>query len=115
MRAFAEAYPEESIVQKVVGQIPWGHNLKIIEMIKDPAQRGTSRKPLSTAGAAMCFLQIESGLYARQGEAVTNFDRTLPKPQSDLAQQLIKDPYNFDFLTISDDAHERELELIPSF
>jgi len=117
MRAFAEAYPEESIVQQVVGQIPWGHNLKIIEMIKDPAQRiwyiqktlehGWSRNVL--------VLQIESGLYARQGEAVTNFDRTLPKPQSDLAQQLIKDPYNFDFLTISDDAHERELELTPSF
>jgi predicted nuclease of restriction endonuclease-like (RecB) superfamily len=89
MRAFAEAYPEESIVQQVVGQIPWGHNLKIIEMIKDPTQRlwyiqktlehGWSRNVL--------VLQIESGLYARQGEAVTNFDRTLPKPQSDLAQQ----------------------------
>jgi len=112
MRAFAEAYPEESIVQQVVGQIPWSHNLKIIEMIKDPTQRiwyiqktiehGWSRNVL--------VLQIESGLYARQGEAVTNFDRTLPKPQSDLAQQVIKDPYNFDFLTISDDAHERELE-----
>lgn len=56
------------------------------------------------------MLQIESDLYKRQGGAITNFERTLPKPQSDLTQQLIKDPYNFDFLTIADDAQERELE-----
>ncbi len=112
MRAFAEAYPEEAIVQQVVGQIPWGHNLKIIEMIKDPTQRlWYIQKTLEHGWSRnILVLQIESGLYTRQGEAVTNFDRTLPKPQSDLAQQLIKDPYNFDFLTITDDAHERELE-----
>ena len=55
-------------------------------------------------------MQIESSLYRRQGKATTNFQTTLPKPQSDLAQQLLKDPYNFDFLTLSKDAHERELE-----
>jgi predicted nuclease of restriction endonuclease-like (RecB) superfamily len=55
-------------------------------------------------------LQIESGLYRRQGRALTNFEQTLPKPQSDLAQQLLKDPYNFDFLTLAEDAHEREME-----
>jgi predicted nuclease of restriction endonuclease-like (RecB) superfamily len=54
--------------------------------------------------------QIDSGLYARQGHAITNFDRTLPPAQSDLAQQLLKDPYNFDFLTLSAEAHERDLE-----
>ena len=112
MRAFAEAYPEEAIVQQAAAQIPWFHNCILIDKVKDPTQRlwyiqktldhGWSRNVL--------VLQIESGLYARQGEAVTNFDRTLPKPQSDLAQELIKDPYNFDFLTITDDAHERELE-----
>jgi predicted nuclease of restriction endonuclease-like (RecB) superfamily len=55
-------------------------------------------------------LQIESGLYRRQGKATTNFQATLPKPQSDLAQQVIKDPYNFDFLTLTNEAQERDLE-----
>ncbi len=55
-------------------------------------------------------LHIEAGLHRRQGKALTNFQRTLPAPQSDLAQQLLKDPYNFDFLTLTQDAHERDLE-----
>jgi predicted nuclease of restriction endonuclease-like (RecB) superfamily len=55
-------------------------------------------------------LQIESGLYRRQGKAVTNFQTTLPKSQSDLAQELLKDPYNFDFLTLTTEAQERDLE-----
>jgi predicted nuclease of restriction endonuclease-like (RecB) superfamily len=54
--------------------------------------------------------QIEGGLYRRQGQAVTNFDRTLPAPRSDLARQLLKDPYAFDFLSRGDDARERELQ-----
>ncbi len=54
--------------------------------------------------------QIESGLYQREGQAVTNFAETLPAPQSDLTQELIKDPYNFDFLTLTEDYNERELE-----
>jgi predicted nuclease of restriction endonuclease-like (RecB) superfamily len=55
-------------------------------------------------------MHIEGGLYRRQGKAITNFQATLPKPQSDLAQQLIKDPYNFDFLTLTQEAQERDLE-----
>ncbi|HMD98973.1 MAG TPA: PDDEXK nuclease domain-containing protein, partial [Terriglobia bacterium] len=54
--------------------------------------------------------QIESGLYRRQGKALTNFSRTLPVPQSELVQQLVKDPYNFEFLTLTEQARERELE-----
>jgi predicted nuclease of restriction endonuclease-like (RecB) superfamily len=54
--------------------------------------------------------QIETKLYQRQGKAISNFDLTLPQPQSDLAQQLIKDPYTFDFLTLSQNAQERDLE-----
>lgn len=112
MRAFAEAWPDQQIVQQLVGQIPWGHNVRLLDKVKDPEERlwyvqqtienGWSRNVL--------VLQIESGLYRRQGGAVTNFDRTLPQPQSDLAQSLIKDPYNFDFLTIAKDAREQELE-----
>jgi predicted nuclease of restriction endonuclease-like (RecB) superfamily len=55
-------------------------------------------------------VQIESGLYTRQGKAVTNFDLTLPPPQSDLAQGITKDPYLFDFLNLRDDANERSIE-----
>lgn len=101
-----------SSLPSVLLQIPWFHNVILIEKIKDPLERlwyahqtvenGWSRPVL--------VLQIESGLYERQGRAVTNFKRTLPTPQSDLAQETIKDPYTFDFLTIADGAHERQLE-----
>ena len=112
MRAFAEAYPDEQIGQQLVGQIPWGHNVRLLEMVKDPEERlwyvqktienGWSRNVL--------VMQIESNLYQRQGSAITNFEQSLPAPQSDLAQQLLKSPYNFDFLMLTDDAQERELE-----
>jgi predicted nuclease of restriction endonuclease-like (RecB) superfamily len=55
-------------------------------------------------------IAIESRLYQRQGKAVTNFTRTLPPPQSDLAGEVLKNPYAFDFLTLADDARERELQ-----
>ena len=55
-------------------------------------------------------MQIETGLYGRQGEAATNFERTLPAPQSDLARETLKDPYNFEFLTSAENAHERAIE-----
>ncbi len=93
-------------------QIPWGHNRLIISKCKDvkealyyvnkTIEHNWSRNVLTH--------QIESGLYEREGKAVTNFAETLPAPQSDLAQQLIKDPYNFDFLTLTKDYNERELE-----
>jgi predicted nuclease of restriction endonuclease-like (RecB) superfamily len=70
--------------------------------IRAAIEQGWSRNGL--------VMQIESGLYRRQGKAITNFSATLPAPQSDLAQQLIKDPYNFDFLTLTSAAQERDLE-----
>lgn len=112
MRVFAEAYTEEQISQQAVGQIPWSHNIRILEKVKNPDARlwyvqqtvenGWSRNILE--------MQIESGLFERIGSAITNFERALPAPQSDLAQQLIKDPYNFDFLTLEKEAQERDLE-----
>jgi predicted nuclease of restriction endonuclease-like (RecB) superfamily len=112
MRAFAEAWPEEPIVQAVLAQITWYHNVAILEKLttsedriwyaKAAIQHGWSRNVL--------VLQIEAGRIHRQGRAVANFDRTLPSPQSDLARDITKDPYNFDFLTLGDDAHERDLE-----
>lgn len=112
MRAFAKAWPEAAFVQQVVAQIPWGHNVRLLEAVQDPVERtwyvqqtienGWSRNVLA--------LQVESGLYQRQGRAVSNFTRTLPAAQSELAQQILKDPYTFDFLSLGVEAKERELE-----
>jgi len=112
MRAFAAAYPDETIVQQVAGQIPWFHNVVLIEKVKDSAARlWYARKTVEHGWSrAVLVHQIEGGLYERQGKAVTNFAVTLPPPQSDLAQQTLKDPYIFDFLSLSEDAAERELE-----
>lgn len=112
MQAFADAYPDVAIVQQVVGQLPWGHNVRLLDKVKDPIEREWYARAAIQHGWSRNILahQIESCLYHRQGKAVTNFDRTLPAPQSDLAAQILKDPYNFDFLTVGDEAHERDLE-----
>ncbi|MBD2342439.1 DUF1016 domain-containing protein [Calothrix sp. FACHB-156] len=112
MRAFAEAYPDDQFVQQAAGQIPWFHNCVLLDRVKVPEQRVWYIQQTIENGwsRAILEMQIESRLYERQGSAVTNFSQTLPKPQSDLAQQLIKDPYHFDFLTLSKEAQERDLE-----
>jgi predicted nuclease of restriction endonuclease-like (RecB) superfamily len=112
MRAFAEAWPDESIVQAALGQITWYHNIALLEKLKDGQQRLWYARQTVLNGWSRNVLvqQVESNLYQRQGDAVTNFDRILPQPQSDLAQQIIKDPYNFSFVTVGDDPLERELE-----
>jgi predicted nuclease of restriction endonuclease-like (RecB) superfamily len=112
MRAFAEAWPDEAFVQAVLAQITWYHNLAILEKLAAADDRIWYAKATIQHGWSRNVLvhQIEAGRRHRQGKAVANFDRTLPSPQSDLAQDITKDPYNFDFLTLGDDAHERDLE-----
>ena len=112
MRAFAAAYPDEQIVQAVLGQIPWYHNITLLDKLSDADERLWYAQATMTHGWSrnVLVMQIGNDLYHRQGGAITNFKHTLPQPQSDLAQQLIKDPYNFDFLTISEDVKEQELE-----
>lgn len=112
MRIFAETYAEEEFVQQAVAQIPWGHNVRILDKVKTQEEREFYIRQTIEYGwsRSILVMQIESNLYNRQGKTQTNFERTLPKPQSDLANQLLKDPYNFDFLTIGLEAHERELE-----
>ncbi len=93
-------------------QIPWWHNVVIISRcqsveealfyVNKTIENGWSRSVLTH--------QIESKLYERSGKAITNFTDTLPQPQSDLAEELIKDPYNFDFLSLRENYNERELE-----
>jgi len=112
MRAFAQAWPEETLVQAVLAQITWYHNLAILEKLATSEERIWYARATIQHGWSRNVLvhQIEAGRLRRQGKAVANFDRTLPAPQSDLAQDITKDPYNFDFLTLGEDAHERDLE-----
>ena len=112
MRAFAEAYPDAAIVQQVAGQIPWFHNCTLLDKVKDPQERLWYIQQTIQQGWSRSALihQLERGIYQRQGEATTNFQATLPQPQSDLAQQVLRDPYNFDFLSLGQAAQERELE-----
>lgn len=112
MRAFAEAWPEEQIVQQLAGQLPWFHNVILITRLKEPTTREWYARKTIEHGWSRAILeaQIETKLHTRQGKAITNFERTLPAPQSELAQQILKDPYSFDFLTLHDKAVERDLE-----
>lgn len=112
MRSFAKSYPDESIVQQLVGQIPWGHNVRILDGVKDYDERLWYIQQTIENGWSRAVLehQIGSKLFQRQGQAITNFEAALPKPQSELAQQLLKSPYNFDFLSLGKEAVERDLE-----
>ncbi len=112
MRAFAEAWPDAEIVQQVAAQLPWGHNLVLLDRLKAPTER------LAYARAAIEYgwsrnvlnIHIETRLLERTGKAVTNFDQRLPAPQSDLAIESLKDPYRFDFLGLGEKAQEHEIE-----
>uniref|UniRef100_A0A1A9UCW8 YhcG N-terminal domain-containing protein n=1 Tax=Glossina austeni TaxID=7395 RepID=A0A1A9UCW8_GLOAU len=112
MRRFAEEYPNVEFVQQVAAQLPWFHIVVIMDKIKDPQERLFYFQRAIEHGwsRSVMVMQIELGLYRRQGKAITNFKEKLPSPQSDLAHYTLKDPYIFDFLSIGDDAHEREIE-----
>ncbi|MBI2298177.1 MAG: DUF1016 domain-containing protein [Armatimonadetes bacterium] len=111
MRAFAAAWPDEPIVQEALAQIPWYHHVVLLTRLQRPDERLWYVQQTAANGWSSNVLvhQIETGLIRRLGAGQSNFERTLPAPQSDLAEQLLKDPYNFDFLTLGDAAHEREL------
>lgn len=112
MRSFAEAYPDVEFVQRAAAQLPWGHHIKLLDSVADPAERRFYIEQAVELGWSRNVLanQIDSDLFHRQGKALTNFHRTLPAPQSELAQQLIKDPYSFEFLAMAEDLLERDLE-----
>jgi len=95
-----------------VKQIPWGHNQRIINKCKtiDEAIYYVDKTIENGWSRNVLVHQIESGLYGREGKSITNFEKRLPALQSDLAKQTLKDPYNFDFLTIREGYDERELQ-----
>ena len=111
MRSFAEAWPDPAILQRVVGKLPWGQNIELLG-VKDASIRLWYAQATFEHGWSRPVLvhQIEGGLHERQGRAVTNFGRVLPPETSDLAQQVLKDPYQFDFLTLRETVRERDLE-----
>jgi predicted nuclease of restriction endonuclease-like (RecB) superfamily len=112
MRAFAEAWPEADFVQQPVGQLPWGHNLVLLTKLKDRVTRLTYAASALERGWSRAVLahHIEARTIDRQGRALTNFAERLPKPQSDLARESLKDPYHLDFLGVGEEAGEIELE-----
>jgi predicted nuclease of restriction endonuclease-like (RecB) superfamily len=112
MKAFAEAWPDEAILHQLGAKIPWKHNCILIEKVKDPLKRRWYAQETVNNGWSRSILtaQIETNLYEREGSPATNFERTLPPAQSDLAHQVLKDPYHLDFLTLAKDVQEQELE-----
>jgi len=103
---------EKDFIHQLGGKIPWGHHVLILKKTKDPEEAlFYIRETIANNWSRNILgIQMESGLYRRQGKAVSNFSLTLPKPQSDLAVQTLKDPYIFDFLTLEKDVQELEFE-----
>lgn len=112
MRAFAEAWTDFEIVQQTVGQLPWGHNVLLLNRIKEQEARlfYVQKAIAENWSRATLEVHIKNRLHERQGKAVTNFAARLPAPTSALAQETLKDPYLFDFLSLGEDAQEREIE-----
>ena len=112
MRAFAESWPDAEFVQGVLAQLPWYHQLALLDKLPGPeTRRWYAAKAIEHNWSRnILVMQIETRLLERSGKAVTNFASNLPRPQSDLARESLKDPYRFDFLGLTDDAQEREIE-----
>lgn len=112
MRAFAQAWPDAELVQAVLAQLPWYHQLALLDKLPDSeSRRWYAAKALEHNWSRnVLVMQIETRLLERSGAAINNFEARLPKPQSDLARETLKDPYRFDFLGLTDEAQERDVE-----
>ena len=112
MRAFAQAWPDAKFVQEVLAQLPWYHQLALLDKLSGPeTRRWYAAKAIEQNWSRnVLVMQIETRLLERSGAAITNFATQLPAPQSDLARESLKDPYRFDFLGLTDKAQEREIE-----
>lgn len=112
MRAFAAAWPDPSIVQRVAAQLPWRQNQVLLDRLEDPEARlWYARRAVEQGWSRdVLVLQIDNRAHERQGRTVSTFARTLPPADSDMAEQVFKDPYLFDFLGTADPRREREVE-----
>lgn len=113
MRKFAQSYEDIQILQALLAKIPWWHNILLIEKLNTQEERMWYAQQTIVNGWSGRALDdvIKSKLYSRQGKAITNFHDRLPNPQSKLAHEILKSPYNFGFLSLTEDYVEQELEL----
>lgn len=113
MRAFATAWPDRTFVQESLAQITWYHNIALLEKLDNPQTRLWYAGKIREAGWShnILLIQIENRLHERQGKAISNFPVTLPSSESDMAAQVFKDPYFFDFLGTADPRREQEIEI----
>jgi len=114
MRKYAQEYPDFEFVQTVSAQITWSHNVLLLDKIGDAKERKWYMVKCAENGWSLNVLrhQLETRLYERQAiaEKTTNFKSTLPSPQSELAEETLKDPYIFDFITLTESLKEADLE-----
>lgn len=112
MRAFALCWSDIQFVQQLLHKLPWGHNLVLLDKLDTEQQRRwyAAKAIEHNWSRNILVMQIETRLLERSGTAVTNFGASLPRPQSDLARESLKDPYRFGFLGLTDEAQEREIE-----
>lgn len=111
MRKFSEDYLDANYAA-AAAQIPWGHNMLLLDKVEDPTKRLWYVQQALKGGWSRSVLEswIESDLYGRKGKAITNFKETLPPAQSDMAEQALKDPYHLQFVTLESAYREKELE-----
>ncbi len=112
MQTFARAYSDVEFTQQVAAQIPWFHHCVLLDKVKSREARVWYIQKTIEHGWSRNVLvhQIETGLHERQGRSLTNFKTTLPAPQSELAQQILKNPYNLEFLSVDGETRERDIE-----
>ena len=112
MRTFAHTWTDIEFVQEVLAQLPWYHQLALLDKLDNNEKRiWYAQKAIENNWSRnVLVMQIETRLIERQGNAISNFEQRLPKPDSDLARESIKDPYRFDFLGLTEEAQEREIE-----
>ncbi len=112
MRSFGEAYADGEMVKQLVSRLPWGHLIRLIQRVKEPAAREWYIREAIAHGwsRSVLELRIDAGAHARHAKALTNFATTLPRADADVAAQVFKDPYLFDFLGTADPRREREVE-----
>ena len=112
MRAFSQAWPDREIVQQLAAQIPWGQNCVLLDRLKDaPTRAFYIRKTVEHGWSRSVLIhQLDTNLHKRLGKAPSNFALTLPPPESDLAREILKDPYIFKPAPLDESASERALE-----
>ncbi len=116
MRQFAASWPDSQIPPQPVAQLPWGHIRCLLDKADDRAARLWYAQSAVEDGWSRKLLEhhIATARYEREGKALTNFSSTLPAPESELVQRIVHEDYNFEFLGLAGDVHERRLVLCAS-